>query len=334
MDALGWPESRVTVTRTGPLIDTLLMLALPASGKSVIRRFLSRLSPEVAASDFYLGPLVQLDDFPYVNFMIRISESMEDMGHEPAFIAGGAFRDLGDWGTLIHLINEDYAALGRPIRTIERPPGEWIMDRLEAARARIGMAAPFSQLDREQRRVTAMAIEHEAAQFAALWSTRSRPPSGTVVIEFSRGGPDDASVPLSPPHGYAYSLSQLSTEILQRAVVLYVWVTPEDSRRRNRERAKPGGEGSSLHHCVPEEVMRSNFGTDDMRWLVDHGERVGRISVHTSGSTFHLPTAIYDNRDDLMMFQRRDPTTWPQDEVAQVRNALAEAFETLATPTI
>ena len=39
-------------------LDVLLLLALPASGKSELRRYLAHLDPEIAAADFGLGPTV------------------------------------------------------------------------------------------------------------------------------------------------------------------------------------------------------------------------------------------------------------------------------------
>ena len=87
-------------------------------------------------------------------------------------------------------------------------------------------------------------------------------------------------MPIEPPHGYPYSLGQLSPEILDRASILYVWVTPEESRRRNNERARPGrdGDASILHHGVPEAVMLGDYGTDDLPWLMPPivGHRQGR----------------------------------------------------------
>ena len=317
-------------------IDTLLLLGLPACGKSVIRRYLSSVSQEVAELTFHVGmPTVQLDDFPYVHLMWRISQVTEDLGHEPVFFDSTreSFRDLRDFGTLIHLLNEDYAALGVQRLPAVRSPGKWIVDRLETAHVLAGMSAPFSQLDEGARTAVAAAIEDEAAPFAAQWCARSRPPDSTVVIELARGGPEGSDLPLDSPYGYAHALSLLSAELLHRAAILYVSVTPQDSRRRNRDRARPGAHGSILHHGVPEKAMRAAYGIDDLGWLIDHSDQPGTITVPAHESTFHLPAACFDNRRDLALFQREDPATWPTREVAQVHAALREAFGGLAMPS-
>ncbi len=67
------------------LIDTLLLLALPASGKSEVRRYLAKLTPDQCREDFGLGPTVQLDDFPYVHIMRRIDEELGRRGQETLF---------------------------------------------------------------------------------------------------------------------------------------------------------------------------------------------------------------------------------------------------------
>ena len=51
------------------ILDVLLLLALPASGKSEVRRYLASLTPEQCRRDFHMGPTVQLDDYPYVHMM-------------------------------------------------------------------------------------------------------------------------------------------------------------------------------------------------------------------------------------------------------------------------
>ena len=91
-------------------IDVLLLLALPASGKSEARRYLASLSPEQCHDQFGIGHTVQLDDFPYVHIMRRVSDELTERGHPGAFFVSPAlpFRNPIDWLTLIELINEDY----------------------------------------------------------------------------------------------------------------------------------------------------------------------------------------------------------------------------------
>ena len=71
-------------------IDTLLLLALPASGKSELRRYLAHLDPQVAEEDLHLGPTVQLDDYPYVHMMRRIAQELASMGEDPVFFTDDA----------------------------------------------------------------------------------------------------------------------------------------------------------------------------------------------------------------------------------------------------
>ena len=159
----------------------------------------------------------------------------------------------------------------------------------------------------------------------------SDPVGATVVVEFARGGPEGAPLPLNAPHGYRYSLSLLSREILSTASILYVWVTPEESRRRNIERAQPGigDDASILHHGVPETVMRQDYGTDDMMWLVEDSDRPGTIRVDAHGTVYHLPVAVFDNRIDKTSFLRADIETWPADAVALLHRDLTAAFRKL-----
>src|SRR5512142_659313 len=95
------------------VIDVLLLLALPASGKSEVRRYLAHLSPEQARDDFHMGPTVQLDDFPYVHLMRRIDDELAAIAHRRLFFQSPdrPYQSPLDWGTLIELVNEDYADL-------------------------------------------------------------------------------------------------------------------------------------------------------------------------------------------------------------------------------
>ncbi|MDY0001915.1 MAG: hypothetical protein RBU30_11515, partial [Polyangia bacterium] len=63
-------------------IDTLLLLALPASGKSEARRFLLNFPLEQRLELFHISDTVQLDDFPYVHFMRCVDEELEKLGQK------------------------------------------------------------------------------------------------------------------------------------------------------------------------------------------------------------------------------------------------------------
>src|SRR5258705_6446916 len=88
-------------------IEILLLLALPASGKSEVRRYLAHLSPEQSRDEFHLGPTVQLDDFPYVHLMRRIDDELAALGQPRLFFQSPErpMIDPRDWGTLIALLN-------------------------------------------------------------------------------------------------------------------------------------------------------------------------------------------------------------------------------------
>lgn len=314
-------------------VDTLLLLALPASGKSEIRRYLEHLDPRVAKEEFHLGPTTQLDDYPYVHLMRRIDEELGLVGEPPIFYADGAspFREPLDWGMLIHLLNEDYELLGS---VPERPASaaSWLFDRLDEARREVGAEAELSHLPRPKREAISQALESEAmvawadlADVAAAWR-----PGNTVVIEFARGGPQGASMPLTGPYGYEYSLGQLSDAIRSSASILFVWVTPEESRRRNEARAHPGrdGDASILHHGVPEAVMMEEYGTDDLPWLIEHGGG-GVVRVGEGADAAEVPVAVLDNRADHTSFLRADPEEWPEPAVAALHAELKAAFDRL-----
>ena len=308
-------------------IDTLLLLALPASGKSELRRYLGSVERGVALADFGLGPTVQLDDYPYVHMMRRIDEELRSAGAEAVFFDAHdqPFRDGHEWATLIHLLNEDYAALGTS-PTEPTGPGRWLLDRIDRARRAAGLPARFGTINSS----VTTALDAEAAELAAQRTealSAYEPDTSTVLIEFARGGPADAEPPLSAPHGYAFSLGQLSGEILRRASAVYVWVTPEESRRRNAERAQPGpdGDASILFHGVPETVMLENYGTDDFLWMLDEGS----LEVESGTGRFRVPGAVFDNRVDRTSFLRDDPEKWDAAAVRDLHAALVGVFAQL-----
>jgi hypothetical protein len=316
------------------ILDTVLLLALPASGKSEVRRYLELMEPGARRDDFHMGPSVQLDDFPYVHLMRRIDDELEALHKERAYFLAGdrPFRDPRDWGTLIELVNEDHADLleKKPL-DIKTAPRD-LMDRLDRASVKVGAAARLRALDKAVRAKVEAAIAGEARRLckekqAAYPETLA---GKTLVIEFARGGPQGSPMPLAEPFGYRYSLSRLSPKILEKASILYIWVTPEESRRKNEARSNPKDPGSILHHGVPLEVMLNDYGCDDMDWLVENAERPGTVTVKAHGKTYHLPLGRFDNRQDKTSFLREDRAAWKPAHVSAVHEGLREALDHLA----
>jgi hypothetical protein len=326
------------------LLDTVLLLALPASGKSEVRKYLDGLPAEVCQRDFHMGATVQLDDYPYVHFMHRIDDELAKRGQPYVFYKGPKrpFIDGFEWGTLIHMLNEDFADVQAQRTVHPASPAQWLFDRLDNAHAAVDLPRALGEVPYRIRcEIAALMDEEVAPELAYRNKICSEGLAGkTIVIEAARGGTNGVAFPLTPPQGYQYSLSQFSDDILNRASILYVWVTPEDSRRKNIERAKPDGQSSILHHSVPMEVMLGEYGLDDMEYLISQSSvadtvEIGRpeLAVNEAGEqvyvwkTWNLPVGRFDNRADLTSFIRNE--TWRDDEVAALHSGLKSAFDKL-----
>lgn len=315
------------------ILDTVLLLALPASGKSEVRTYLAGVDAETCRRDFHLGPTVQLDDFPYVHMMRQIDDALVELSKDRVFFEAPdkSFVDPRDWGTLIQLINEDYADLvaKKEIRT--ESAATWMTARLDAAREKVGAVPALGKLSDHTRTNLMAKIEQESQQLLddKLANYPESLDGKTLVIEFARGGKEGSSMPLLSPYGYAYSVAQLSPEILDNAGVLYVWVTPEESRRKNEARADPDDPGSILHHGVPEFVMRNDYGCDDMDHLVSVANAKNTIPIEAHGKTYNLPMARFDNRVDKTSFVRNDKSDWETQEVDALHGGLSGALTTL-----
>jgi hypothetical protein len=306
-------------------LDILLLLALPASGKSELRRYLDHLDPERALRDMALGPTAQLDDYPYVHLMRRVSQELRLLGEDPVFFLDdeAPWREPINWLTLIHLVNDDFDQMisggGDP------PTASSLLDRFDRARARSGAPEPFQTIGRRLRAALEQGISQDVDDLGPIPSADD---GSTVIIEFARGGPDDVGLPLPHPLGYAPSIAALSDEIRNRASILYVWVEPEESRRRNQDRAISGraGDASILYHGVPEAVMVRDYGTDDMGWLESQARLPGTIPI---GST-DIAIQRFDNRRDRTSFLRADPADWSSAAVAALHHDLSSALLQLA----
>ncbi|KAL0241675.1 hypothetical protein GEMRC1_006910 [Eukaryota sp. GEM-RC1] len=294
------------------LLDTVLLCALPASGKSEARKYLSSRTPEQCKEHFKLGETVQLDDYPYVHMMRQVDDILAAAGSKRIFFAAPdkGFADGRQWGTLIQLVNEDYddvKALSAPEVT-QASYTEWLLERMDAAMEKVGIEAPFKNLSGSDLAAIKEGLEDEAKKqyedkIAGIPDTLE---DKTIVIEFARGGPQGSSFPLPGAHGYLYSFGQLSKAILANAAVLYIWVTPEQSRAKNVARAIPNQRADnllqSLNHGVPEWVMLNEYGTDDMEWLLEQSDKENCVRIEKEGDVFYLPVGRFDNREDYTTF--------------------------------
>ena len=321
------------MTRPAPFVDTLLLIALPASGKSEFRRFLMHMDRDRRVSEFHLSDTVQLDDYPYVEFMREVDDALAELERPGVFFEGldGRFVDGRDWGTLLHLVNEDWAVVTNPKTPTPDADPAALLNRLDRARALVGAPPVAASWDHGLARRVAERLEPKAAWvYHELFSARPETiEDKTVVIEFARGGPEGASMPLQPPHGYAWNLAQLRPEILERAAALYIWVTPEESRRKNAARAVPGATNTVIFHAAPEVVMRQDYGIDDIGWLVDHARKPDTLPIDAHGRRWDLPFGRFDNRVDKTTFVRDDPESWAPEDVDALETSVSSALDGL-----
>jgi thymidylate kinase len=114
----------------------------------------------------------------------------------------------------------------------------------------------------------------------------------SLIVELSRGGPT----------GYADALAELSPSILERAAILYVSVSFEESRRRNIARYDAKLRDGILTHSVPHEEMRRTYGIDD--WDSIAGETHGTIEVQGIRVPYATMRNEPESTDPLVLRER------------------------------
>jgi hypothetical protein len=101
----------------------------------------------------------------------------------------------------------------------------------------------------------------------------------TTLVEFARGG----------ENAIQNALSFLSDEMLDRASLMYIRVSYEESVRKNRRRARKGEEDSILYHSLPDEKMEAYYKTND--W--DRIEAKDPNFIDVRGH--RIPYAVFEN---------------------------------------
>ncbi|MDO4193923.1 MAG: hypothetical protein Q4D24_11510 [Erysipelotrichaceae bacterium] len=314
------------------VFDVVLLLALPASGKSEVRQLLATVPAEKLREDFHIGDNLQLDDFPYVFVMRLIDEELERLNHAPLFYPGqNPFLDGRDWATLINLLNEDYYDMIHQTKIEKESYADYMFKRIDAAAVKAGIGERISKLPADIYQKLAEALEAHCRKMTEdkMADYPDTMENKTIVIEMARGGSDGASMPLKDPFGYQYSLRHLCPEILSSAAILYVYVEPEESRRKNEARYDPNDPGSSIHHMTPQSVMLYDYGCDDMLYLRDTSDIKDTITLKNETGTYHLPIGVFDNRVDKTTFLREDPSKWDQQLVKEVTASIHDATDTM-----
>jgi hypothetical protein len=106
----------------------------------------------------------------------------------------------------------------------------------------------------------------------------------TIVLEFSRGAEQG---------GYRAAYRHLSPSILERAACLYVRVSYEESRRKNRRRFNPDRPDSILEHGLSDEKLERLYQDDD--WT----DFTARDTEFLTAEGVRVPYAVFENEDDV-----------------------------------
>ncbi len=106
----------------------------------------------------------------------------------------------------------------------------------------------------------------------------------TTIIEFSRGREHG---------GFGRAFEYLSQEVVQRAAILYVNVSYEESLRKNRRRFNPDRPDSILEHGLPDGKMERLYQESDWEQIsAANGE-----FITIQGQ--RVPYVVFENEDDV-----------------------------------
>jgi hypothetical protein len=106
----------------------------------------------------------------------------------------------------------------------------------------------------------------------------------TAVIEFSRG---------SQHGGFQRAFEHLSEEVVERAAILYVNVSWEESLRKNRVRFNPDRPDSVLEHGLSDDKLEILYKGSD--WKELSAEDPHFIDIQG----VKVPYAVFENEDDV-----------------------------------
>ncbi|UCF78834.1 MAG: hypothetical protein JSW03_00725 [Candidatus Eiseniibacteriota bacterium] len=112
----------------------------------------------------------------------------------------------------------------------------------------------------------------------------------TAIVEFARGG----------ENAFKEAFDLLSDEILERAGIVYIKVSYEESCRKNRRRFDPKQADSILYHSLPDDKMEFYYRENDWDKLAKGDD--GHISIKGHSvpfSIFHNEPEVTDKPEEL-----------------------------------
>ena len=108
--------------------------------------------------------------------------------------------------------------------------------------------------------------------------------STTIIIEFSRGAEHG---------GYEEAFKHMSADVLDRAAVLYIDVSYEESLRKNRKRYNPDRPDSILEHGLSDEKLERLYKATD--WKKLSGSDPDFLAIQEK----RIPFSVMTNEDDM-----------------------------------
>jgi hypothetical protein len=106
----------------------------------------------------------------------------------------------------------------------------------------------------------------------------------TTIIEFARGREHG---------GFACAFEHLSRNVIQRAAILYLNVSYEESLRKNRRRFNPDRPDSILEHSLPDEKLERLYKESD--WAQISAADPEFIGIQGQ----RVPYVVFENEDDV-----------------------------------
>ncbi|PLX31239.1 MAG: hypothetical protein C0600_06145 [Ignavibacteria bacterium] len=102
----------------------------------------------------------------------------------------------------------------------------------------------------------------------------------TAILEFSRG---------TEHGGYRSAFSHLNDAILEKALIVYINVTYEESLRKNRKRFNPDRPDSILEHGLPDEKLEKLY--HDVDWEEVSADSPTHIEINGK----QVPYVVFEN---------------------------------------